>query len=153
MYLQSKLELVITKLRLVAFNCNTRGLSFWKIFLKQNNGYKINYWQLLGTLTFWNWNAGEDTVFIYGKFIYFICNYVIHIDWTQDEKRPNNTLSKCAILESIALLKCLGQIEEKKKRQDLPVAHHLDKTRGLQLEKDVRNGVSSAEHTLQATSL
>lgn len=28
----------------------------------------------------------------------------------------------------------------------LPVAHDLDKSRGLQLEDDVRNGISSAEH-------
>lgn len=37
--------------------------------------------------------------------------------------------------------------------QDSPVAHHLDEPRGLQMQKDVWDDISSAQHALQAVSL
>jgi len=36
---------------------------------------------------------------------------------------------------------------------DSPVAHHLDKACGLQMEKDVRDDISTAQHALQTLSL
>lgn len=37
--------------------------------------------------------------------------------------------------------------------QDLPMAHHLNEACSLKLQKDVRDDIGSAQHTLQTMSL
>lgn len=42
---------------------------------------------------------------------------------------------------------------EEDNAEDWPVAHHLNEACGLQLQEDVRDDISSAQHTLQTISL